>query len=149
MQTKWNGRVYRLEKFVGLHRNFFVQLQGTADQVNLQLPTEHSRVGLLINNMSNSDSDLRASIDSVCINTNNMRDDFEGDGEFLFPVCPYAKHQNDRGLSTSNRRGANICNDALRGKSSSKTGVILRWHKRNEYSELSPEKKHKLYEWQK
>ena len=34
METKWNGRVYSLEKFVGLHRNSFDQLQEAADHVN-------------------------------------------------------------------------------------------------------------------
>ena len=29
------------------------------------------------------------------------------------------------------------------------TGVDLRWHKRDEYAELSTEQKHKLYEWKK
>ena len=78
MKTKCNGRVYSIGKFVGLHRNSFVQLQEAADHVNLQLPTKHSRVGLLIDNTSNIDPDLRTSIASVRINTNNMRDDFEG-----------------------------------------------------------------------
>ena len=44
MQTKWNGRVYSVEKFVGIHRNSFVQIQEAADHVNFQLSTEHSRV---------------------------------------------------------------------------------------------------------
>ena len=78
MQTKCNGRVYRIEKFVGLHRNSFVQMQEADDHVNFQFPTEHLRVGLLIYGMSNSDIDLHSAIASVHINTNNMCDDFEG-----------------------------------------------------------------------
>ena len=76
MQTKWNGRVYSLEKFFGLQHNWFVQFQEAADHINFQFPTEHSKVGFLIDNMSNSDLDLRAAIASVRINTNNMRDKF-------------------------------------------------------------------------
>ena len=34
IQTKWNVRVYSLEKFFGLHRNSFVQPQEGADHVN-------------------------------------------------------------------------------------------------------------------
>ena len=41
MQTNWNGRVYSLEKFVGLHRNLFAQLQEAAAHINFQLPTDH------------------------------------------------------------------------------------------------------------
>ena len=92
--------------------------------------------------MSNSDPDLRAAISRVRINTDNMRDDFEGAAVFLLPVCPYTKHRNELGHSTSNRRGANISNATIRGKSSSKTGVDIRWHKRDEYAEISPEQKH-------
>ena len=149
MKTKWNGRVYSLEKFVGLHRNSFVQLQEYVDPVNFQLQTYHSIVVFLIDNTSNSDPYLRAAIASVCINTNNKRDDFEGDLGFLLPVCPYAKHRNECGRSTSNIWGANISNATLRGKSSSKTGIYIRCHKRDEYAEISSEQKHKLYEWKK
>ena len=99
--------------------------------------------------MSNSDTDLRAVISIVRINMNNMCDDFEGSAGFLLPVCPYAKHQNERGSSTSNIRGTNIYYDTIRGKYYSKTDVDIRWHKRDEYAELSPDQKHGLYEWQK
>ena len=61
------------------------------------------------------------------------------------PSVPICK----RGRSTSNIWGANISDETLRVKSSSKTGVYLCWNKRDEYAEISPEQKHKLYEWQK
>ena len=64
-------------------------------------------------------------------------------------MWPYTKNLNESGHSTSNRWGANISDATLRGKSSSKTDVDLRWHKRDEYAELSPEQKHELYEWKK
>ena len=54
-------------------------------------------------------------------------------------MFPYAKHQNERGNDASNRQGANISYSTLRGKSSIKTGVDLRWHKRDEYAEISTE----------
>ena len=103
MKTKCNGRVYSIGKFVGLHRNYFVQLQEADDYVNLQLPTKHSRVGFLIDNTSNSNQDMCAAIASFCIRTKNMCADFEGGVEFLLPVFPYAKHQNERGNDASNR----------------------------------------------
>ena len=124
MQNKWNGRVYSLEKFVGIHQNYFFLIQEAADHANFQLPTEHSIVGFLIDNMSNIDPDLLAAITSVHNNTKNMHDDFEGAAFFLLPVCPYAKHQNERGCDTSNILGANIYDATLRGNSSSKTVVV-------------------------
>ena len=78
MQTRWNGRVYSLDKFFVLRQNSFVQLREASDHINFHFPTEHSIVGFLIDNTSNIDPDLRTYIASGRINTNNMRDDFEG-----------------------------------------------------------------------
>ena len=75
--------------------------------------------------MRNSDLDLRAVIYSVRINTDNMSDDFERAAGFLLPVWQYARHWNDCYRDTSNRRGANISNDTLRGNTSSKTVVDI------------------------
>ena len=59
MNTKWNGRTYSLEKFTGLHRSAYIQLEEASQHVNFQLPTEHTRVGYLIDNIQNSDPDLK------------------------------------------------------------------------------------------
>ena len=73
MNTKWNGRNFSLEKFTGIHRSSYISLQEAAAHINFQLPTEHTRVGYLIDNIINADPDLRAAIASVRINTNGMR----------------------------------------------------------------------------
>ena len=93
MNTKWNGRNYSLEKFTGMHRSSFVQLEEAALHVNFQLPTQHTRIGYLIDNINNADPDLRAAIASIRIDTNNMRNDFEASVAFLLPVDPYTKHK--------------------------------------------------------
>jgi hypothetical protein len=144
MNTKWNGRNYSLEKFTGIHRSSYVQLQEAASHVEsaLQLPSEHTRVGYLIDNLANSDPDLRAAIANVRINMNNMRQDFEATVAFLLPVDPYQKHkkQHDKvQIADAN---------ALQNKSHSKTGVDLRWHKPEEYKKLTKEQRIELYSWQ-
>ena len=78
MVSSHAGQDKRLEKFVGIHQNSFVQLQEAADHLKFKFPIDHSTVVFLIDNMSNSDPDLRAAIASVCINTINMCDYFEG-----------------------------------------------------------------------
>ena len=85
MNTKWNGRIYSLDKFCGAHRGAFVQLEEAAVHVDFQLPTEHTRVGYLIDNINNSDPDLRAAIASIRLNTDNMRSDFEA--AVSFPIA--------------------------------------------------------------
>ena len=144
MNTKWNGRNYSLEKFTGIHRSAYISLQEAADHINFQLPTEHTRVGYLIDNIINADPDLRAAIASVRIDMNGMRSNFETAVAFLLPVDPYSKHQNRNKDKNVNISDAN----ALRNKSTSKTGVDFRWHKPEEYKTLTKEQKNELYEWQ-
>jgi hypothetical protein len=139
--TKWNGKSYSLEVFTGYHRSAYIQLQEAADHVNFQLPTEHSRVGYLINNIENPDPDLRAAIAQIRINTNGMRDNFDLAVESLLPVDPYVK--NDKGK----KKGAQI--SALKGQQDSKTGVDLRWHTKDEYKTLTKAQRIELSEWQK
>ena len=146
MNTKWNGKVYSLEKFTGLHRSSYIQLEEAAQNVNFQLPTEHSRVGFLIDNIQNTDPDLRAAISSIRINTNGMRSDFELAVATLLPVCPYSKHRSN---NNNVERKATISETTLRKKSDSKTGVEFRWHTKSEYLKLTPEQKRELYDWQK
>ena len=145
MNTKWNGRNYSLERFTGVHRSSFVQLQEAAAQVvtPLQLPSEHTRVGYLIDNINNSDPDLRAAIASIRVDTNGMRSNFEAAVAFLLPVDPYVKHK-------KTDRQVNIADiQALKNKSDSKTGVDLRWHTPDEYAKLNKDQKSELYQWQK
>ena len=142
MNVKWNGRTYSLEKFTGLHRSAYTALEEAALHVNFQLPNERSRVGYLLENITNSDPDLRAALASIRANVNNMRSSFEASIKFLLPVCPYIEYK-------SNNRNPNISDFTLKGKSDSKTGVDFRWHTREEYAKLSKEQRSELYNWQK
>jgi hypothetical protein len=123
---KWNGKKYSLEKFTGMHRSSYVQLEEASEHVNFQLPTEHTRVGYLMDNIVNSDPDLCAAISSIRMNANGMRTNFEAAVSFMLPVDPYSKKKGNHD------RNANVSDaHTLRNKSSSKTGVDFRWYKRN------------------
>ena len=145
MNTKWNGRSYGLEKFTGQHCSYYIALQECQLHVNFQLPTEHTRVGYLLDNITSNDPDLRAALSNIRLNQNNMRDDFEAAVTHMLPVCPYSKHRNS---SRGNDRTATISDVTLAGKSSSKTGVDFRWHTKPEYAKLTKDQKRELYEWQ-
>ena len=141
MNAKWNGRTYSLEKFTGIHRTAYVQLEEASSHVNFQLPTDqHTRVGYLIDNIQSNDPDLQVALASIRINTNNMQEDFEAAVTFLLPECPYAKRRS----SNSEKRGAHIGDDTLKGKKHSQTGVDLRWHHKVEYAKLSKEQHSEL-----
>ena len=143
MQTKWNGKTYSLEKFTGLHRSAYVSLESAAEHVDFQLPSEHSRVGYILDNVTNSDPDLRAALASVRANVNNMRSDFEATVTFILPVCPYSKGR------TSHRQPiAQVSEATLKGRDDGKSGVEFRWHTKEEYRRLSTEQKKELWQWQ-
>ena len=143
MNSKWNGRTYSLEKFTNLHRASFIQLQEASLYVDFQLPSEHTRVTYLIDNLLNNDSDLRAAIASIRVNIDGMRSNFEAAVAFLLPVDPLVKHKEKL------HKAPQISNVTLKGKAQSRTGVDLRWHTPDEYRTLSREQKNELYEWQK
>ena len=62
---------------------------------------------------------------------------------YMLPVCTYTKHKS---FSQSGPR-ATISDITLTGKSSSATGVDLRWYTKKEYTALSPEQKKELFLW--
>ena len=133
IKTKWNGRTYSMDNFTGIHRSSFVTLQEVYDNVNFEIPTEHSRVGLLIDNISNNDPDLRASTNSVRIINNGMRDDFEKSATLQPPVCPYTKH---RSTNNNNTRNPQISDVTLKDKSHIKTGLSIFCHTKKEYYKM-------------
>ena len=143
MNTPWNGKQYSLEKFTGLHRIKFAQLEEAAQHVGFQIPTEHSRVGFLLDNIKSKDPYLASALGNVRLNTNGMRTDFEKTVAFILPVCPFSKGKSEKEKLTA-QVGASI----LKNASDSKTGVDFRWYKRSEYMKLTPEQKSELYEWQ-
>ena len=145
MNTKWNGKNYPLEKFTSLHRNAFVSMTESSSHVTVQLPTEHSRVGYLLDNITSTDPELMAAIASIKIPANQMRDNFEDAVNFILPTDPYVRNNN-----RSNRNNFARISDtrALRNSQDSRTGVDLRWHTRSEYVKLNAEQRQELYEWQ-
>lgn len=148
MMTKWNGRVYSLEKFCNQHRSRFVNLEEAKNHVDFQLPTEHSRVGFLIDNIENPDADLRAAIANIRQDVNGTRYNFEAAIAVLLPVDPYLKHRKKSGQS--GKPGANISSAAIGDEPSAgigKTGVHLRFHKVAEYNKLNAAQKDELYTW--
>ena len=115
-------------------------LEEAALHVNFQVPSQHSRVGYLLDNITNNDPDLRAALASIRVNTDGMRDDFERAVAFILPVCPYSKHK----ANQRRNRQAELSDVRLKGKRDSKTGVDLRRHTKEEYSKLSKEQRAEL-----
>ena len=152
LNTKWNGRIYSLEKFCNQHRTRFVNLEEAQNHVDFQLPTAHTRVGYLLDNIENADADLRAAIANIRQNVNGTRSNFEAAIAVLLPVDPFLKQRkNLGGNGKPTLPGANISsalttpNDV--GGGIGKSGVHLRFHKLAEYNALTAPQKAELYQW--
>ena len=154
LNTKWNGRIYSLEKFCNQHRTKFVNLEEAQNHVDFQLPTAHTRVGYLLDNIENADADLRAAIANIRQNVNDTRSNFEAAIAVLLPVDPFLKQRKNNGGHgrNNNTNGANISSALTSNNDSNsagigKTGVHLRFHKVNEYTKLTAAQKDELYQW--
>jgi hypothetical protein len=138
----WKGQSnFSLEAFISQHRNAFVSMEASAEHVQYQLPNEHSRVGFLLDAIQNSDAGLQAAIASVRTDDGptGKRNNFEATASHLLPYDPVAKKR-----LASNKRGSEIISSvsgieedghisSIKGSKPAigKTGVHLRYHKRN------------------
>ena len=92
----WNGQTYSLEKFSGLHHNYYIQLEEAEEHDQLQFRTEQTWVGYLLDKIKNNNPYLSASLSGVQINMNEMRNDFDLEVTLLLPVNPYVKHCSEK-----------------------------------------------------
>lgn len=158
---KWKAQSnYSLESFIASHRNAYVSMEACAQHVKYQLPNEHSRVGFLLDGIECSDAGLQAAMASVRTDDgpNGKRNNFEMAATHLLPYDPVMKRRSEK------RRHANISSTICDGDDTTvrdeaeisstnskpsigKTGVHLRYHKRDEYRKLTAEQRSELHEW--
>ena len=126
-------------------------MQASAGHVQYQLPSEHSRVGFLLEVIQCSDPGLQAAMASI--ETDNglegMRNNFEATAAHLLPYDPVAKKR-----SGGQKRGSAQISSVMdpsptttKKPSIGKTGVHLRYYKTGEYRNLTNELKEELREW--
>jgi hypothetical protein len=152
---EWKGQTnFSLEKFVTLHRNAFVTMQQCAEHVAFQLPTEHTRVGYLLNAIQTSDAGLQAALAAVRTDdkATGKRNNFEKMASYIVPYDPVGrKRQSSGGRQASNVSG--VDGEAPTGFGSKqgmgKTGVHLRYYTKAEYEELPVDQRNELREWRK
>ena len=109
-------------------------MQEAAEHIDFQFTTEHTRVGYLLDNTQNNDTNLRAATDSIRIEINGTIHDFETTFAFLLPVDPYSKQRNN------SNKNAQIADVNLKVKFQSKTGVNFICYKKDEHKKLTKEK---------
>jgi hypothetical protein len=97
---EWKGQSnFSLEKLVTMHRNAFVSMQQCAEHVTFQLPTEHTRVGYLLNAIQTADAGLQEAIAAVRTNDKptGKRNNFEKMATYIVPYDPVSKKQQTGG----------------------------------------------------
>ena len=149
INAKWNGQKIPLEMFVSQHRAKFQQLEEAAGHVRFQTPTEHTRVGYLLDNIETSDAGLAAALAQVRNDHDGSRSNFERAVQILMPMDPFARNE-----ALKNEKKVTFAIHAAEGTVQSKngrgakTGVDLRWHPPNEFMKLPGNQKKELLAFQ-
>jgi hypothetical protein len=129
-------------------------MQSCAQYVKYQFPTEHTRVGYLLEGIQCNDAGLQAAMASVKLDTTPVtgkRNDFEAALPHLLPYDPVAKTWS----TTNSKRGAGDISTTTGAEISSfgakkgigSSGGHLRWHTSAEYNDLSSDQAEELREW--
>ena len=130
MNRKWTGMTQQtLEKRIDRHRSVFVCLSKATDYVSHQMLNERTRVGYLIVIIYSRDADVLSALAVIRQENTGMRESFQLDAIFLAPTCPVPKNQGNK------RVAFDMTISATDGKKSrqDKTGVELRYHKKDEF----------------
>lgn len=155
-----------LEDYLSGMREHHVSIELCSQHVTVALPTPHSMVGYMIDNIQCSDPNVKAALAAIKLDNgaNGMRNDFERAAAFLLPTDPNKQkggkrkrgiaqlssttaHQDDQKNKGGNRKKrVKFVKGAKRTwkKSSGNTGVELRYYQPQEYKQLSDEQKAEL-----
>ena len=128
-------------------------MEQCSEHVAFQLPNEHTRVRYLIDSIQCNDPELQASLAAIRkddATPSGMRNNFENAVTFLLPSCPVAKKRKTTGSGGNFNAEISFTNaqDGTK-KRTGKTGVELRYHKKEEYGQLDINQKDELREWRK
>ena len=151
MNLKWNGRVYPLEKFCNKHRTAHAFLDEAKEHVEVHKFNASSKVKYLIDNIENSNANLKAAIGMIRANYNGLKTDFEGSIRLLLPVDPF-KARGGRSLNGKRNYAdvgsLNADSDTVsKSFGTGKTGVEFCHYTTKGYKKLSSEQKDELCLW--
>ena len=152
INAKWNGKKYALETFVALHRQKYEQMKEASMNVTYQVPTEHTRVGYLLDGIESDSPALHAAIATVRNDKDLSRQSFDLCVAILVPSDPFTRNESLKAsknitFSISGADGSATGQISNNGRGS-KTSVDLRWHTASEFSALSRDEKTELSNWQ-
>ena len=124
-------------------------MQKCSIHVEFRLPNEYSCVGYLLDAIETNDALLQAAMALVCNNdnpTNGNISNFEATATCLLPHDPVAKKIKNNPARHNNAEISAIDSTKLKSGVGA-TCVNLRYHKRDEYLNITAEQKKELYVW--
>jgi len=144
-KRKWKGHgSYPLANFVALHRSAFVNMQLGAVHVQHQVPTEFTRVDLLLQAIECTASDLSTHLALVRADegVDGKMNNFEAAVAFILPFDPVALKRHGAGSNNAKRLAAEISDVSAspgvprKVRVGPKTGVEFRYHTHDEFKSL-------------
>ena len=138
----WNGKNsrYPLRIHISRHREAFNDLTRAAQQITYVPLNETSRVRYLLNSIQSSDPTICSGKTTIQANA-AKKDNFELAADFLMTICPPPKHQGNthRIAALKQQRGRKG-----KVKIGPKTGVKIRFYRKDEWSKLSREQQNEV-----
>ena len=138
----WNGKNsrYPLRVHISRHREAFNDLTRAAQQITYVPPNETSRVRYLLNSIQSSDPTICSGKTTILADA-AKKDNFELAADFLMTICPPPKSQNNthRIAAIRQQRGKKG-----KVKIGPKTGVEIRFYRKDEWSRLSREQQNEV-----
>ena len=137
MAVQWNGRSSRvsLRKHITNHRIAHNMMIRASQHIIYSPPDEATRVKRLIKSIVSSDMTVIAAITAIKADK-ARRTDFDEASDFLVTIAPHQKN-----LETGSHNVSAFTTNTGR------TGVELRYHKRDSFGRLSDEQKQELMSW--
>ena len=141
-QRIWNGKNsrYPLKIHIAGHREAYNDLERASHQITYKSPNETSRVRYLLNSIQYGDATICAAKTTIQVDI-SKKYNFELAADFILITVPPPRNSNpihqisavNKGNNNGNRRGK----FGGKVKTGPKTGVELRFHKKNEWMKLS------------
>jgi hypothetical protein len=154
----WTGTTsVTLSQHMGLHRKAYITLTECAEHIPVEVPNDRARVTYLLDSLKTIDPSVLAAMAAVRQDDADKRINFENAFTFLAPSCPVIAKAAKKGRVTFEANvsgtGGKPHQGGLGGDrekpGKGATGVALRYHKFEEFKNLSKEQQQELTEWNK
>lgn len=134
----WNGKNarYPLRFHIAKHREAFNDLTRAADQINYNVPNDTHRVRYLLNSITSADATIISAKTTIQADA-AKRTDFELAADFLLLTAPETKNTSNKHQHISATKLGKI-------RTGPKTGVEIRFYKRDEWLKLKPEERQEV-----